>query len=92
VIDTVRKDFPLNVMYWAVRDDGGLSDRRPAADDRRSCRTSMVTFSIEGMLFPQSPGRPAGADSQYKLMVYFCSGTDSEKLQWFRRSTSPARS
>lgn len=22
VIDTVRKDFPLNVMYWAVREDG----------------------------------------------------------------------
>lgn len=22
VIDTVRKDFPLNVMYWAVQDDG----------------------------------------------------------------------
>jgi len=22
VIDSVRKDFPLNVMYWAVRDDG----------------------------------------------------------------------
>jgi len=24
VIDTVRKEFPLNVMYWAVRDDGGF--------------------------------------------------------------------
>lgn len=23
VIDTLTKDFPLNVMYWAVRDDGG---------------------------------------------------------------------
>jgi hypothetical protein len=22
VIDTVTKNFPLNVMYWAVRDDG----------------------------------------------------------------------
>jgi hypothetical protein len=22
VIHTVRKNFPLNVMYWAVRDDG----------------------------------------------------------------------
>jgi len=22
VIDTITKDFPLNVMYWAVRDDG----------------------------------------------------------------------
>lgn len=24
VINTVRKDFPLNVMYWAVREDGGF--------------------------------------------------------------------
>ncbi|NCU38818.1 DUF262 domain-containing protein, partial [Candidatus Saccharibacteria bacterium] len=23
VIRTVRKNFPLNVMYWVVRDDGG---------------------------------------------------------------------
>ncbi|MBL7650434.1 MAG: DUF262 domain-containing protein, partial [Candidatus Hydrogenedentes bacterium] len=23
VVETVRKDFPLNVMYWAVRKDGG---------------------------------------------------------------------
>ena len=22
VINTVKKDFPLNVMYWAVREDG----------------------------------------------------------------------
>ena len=24
VIDTVFKSYPLNVMYWAVRDDGGF--------------------------------------------------------------------
>src|SRR5215212_10284474 len=24
VIETVIKGFPLNVMYWAVRDDGGF--------------------------------------------------------------------
>src|ERR1700690_178656 len=23
VLDTVKKGFPLNVMYWMVRDDGG---------------------------------------------------------------------
>ena len=22
VIDTITRDFPLNVMYWSVRDDG----------------------------------------------------------------------
>ncbi len=24
VVDTVTKNFPLNVMYWAVRDDGNF--------------------------------------------------------------------
>jgi hypothetical protein len=24
VIDTIVKNFPLNVMYWAVREDGGF--------------------------------------------------------------------
>lgn len=24
VIETVQKEFPLNVIYWAVRDDGDL--------------------------------------------------------------------
>ena len=24
VIDTINKSFPLNVMYWAVRDEGGF--------------------------------------------------------------------
>jgi hypothetical protein len=25
VINTLQKDFPLNVMYWAVREDGNFS-------------------------------------------------------------------
>ena len=33
VIDTITKGFPLNVMYWAVRDDGNY---------RRKKYTSMV--------------------------------------------------
>ena len=24
VIDTLQKDYPLNVMYWAVREDGNF--------------------------------------------------------------------
>ena len=44
VIDTVRKDFPLNVMYWAVRDDGTLrGDRRSTAHHLASASTSRAT-------------------------------------------------
>lgn len=32
VIDTVTKDYPLNVMYWAVRGDGPLESMRGPAD------------------------------------------------------------
>ena len=41
VIDSVRKDFPLNVMYWAVRGDGQYEvidgqQRTPSLSQRES--------------------------------------------------------
>ena len=50
VIDTVRKGFPLNVMYWARREDDA---------------------EVHEIL-------------DYELQVYVCSGSDKEKLDWFR--------
>ena len=64
VIDTVRKDFPLNVMYWAVRDGGGYE----VIDGQQ--RTLSVCQYVSGEVinqragFPQSTRRPATADSQ----------------------------
>lgn len=90
VIDTLTKDFPLNVMYWAVRDDGGYE----VIDGQQ--RTISICQFVEGDFSTVVGNVPSyrafhnlQKDEQeqilnYKLMVYLCSGTQSERLQWFK--------
>jgi hypothetical protein len=84
VIDTITKDFPLNVMYWAVREDGNFE----VIDGQQ--RTISVSQFVEGdFAFNNRFFHNLQKDEQeqilnYKLMVYLCSGADSEKLEWFR--------
>lgn len=88
VIETVRKEFPLNVMYWAVRDD----DNFEVIDGQQ--RTISICQYVEGdfsvpidghaLMFHNLKDDQQAQILDYKLMVYLCSGTDSEKLEWFR--------
>jgi hypothetical protein len=41
-------------------------------------------FSIKGMFFHNLQDNQQQQISNYKLMVYFCAGTHSEKLEWFK--------
>jgi len=84
VIDTVTKDYPLNVMYWAVSKDGGFE----VIDGQQ--RTISISQFVEGDFAYQSryfhnlQNDEREQILNYKLMVYLCSGIDSEKLEWFR--------
>lgn len=84
VIDTITKDFPLNVMYWAVREDGNFE----VIDGQQ--RTISISQFVEGdFAFKNRYFHNLQKDEQaqildYKLMIYLCSGSDSEKLEWFR--------
>lgn len=84
VIDTVTQDFPLNVMYWAVLENG----RYEVIDGQQ--RTISICQYLNGdFAFDMRYFHNLQADEQeqilgYKLMVYLCSGTDSERLKWFR--------
>src|SRR6266849_648103 len=80
VIDTVRKDFPLNVMYWAVRHDGGYEVIDGQQRTIAVCRYVNGDFSIDDIYFHNLQDDQQEQILKYKLMVYFCSGTDSEKL------------
>src|SRR6267378_4068959 len=51
VIDTVRKDFPLNVMYWAVRDDGGFEVIDGQQRTISVCQYINGDFSIDDIYF-----------------------------------------
>lgn len=83
VIDTVTKEFPLNVMYWAVREDGTYE----VIDGQQ--RTISICQYVKGDFhFMMKYFHTLQSDEQkqildYKLMVYMCSGEPSEKLKWF---------
>ena len=84
VIETIQNAFPLNVMYWATRDDGTYE---VIDGQQRTISISQFVageFSYNGLYFHNLPGDKQTAILNYKLMVYLCSGTDSEKLGWFR--------
>lgn len=84
VIDTVQKVFPLNVMYWAVREDGNFEIIDGQQRTISICQYVEGDFSIDGMAFHNLPKDKQEQILDYKLNVYFCSGTDSERLEWFR--------
>jgi len=84
VINTVTKDFPLNVMYWAVRDDGNYEIIDGQQRTISICQYIAGDFSIEGLAFHNLPKDKQEQILKYPLMIYLCSGTDSEKLEWFR--------
>lgn len=84
VIQTVRQGFPLNVMYWATRDDGTFEVIDGQQRTISICQYVQGDFSFEGLYFHNLQDDQKQKILDYKLTIYQCSGTDSEKLDWFR--------
>ncbi len=90
VINTVMKGFPLNVMYWAVRDDGTFEIIDGQQRTLSICEYIQNKFSVDfnndghpkifGGLTPDQQEQI----NNYKLTIYQCSGTAKEKLDWFQ--------
>lgn len=84
VIGTIANDFPLNVMYWAVREDGGFEVVDGQQRTISICQFVDGDFAFEGRYFHNLQKDEKEQILNYRLMVYLCSGTDSEKLDWFK--------
>lgn len=84
VIDTVTKDYPLNVMYWAVRDNGDYEVIDGQQRTISICQFVEGDFAVKSRFFHNLQKDEQEQILNYKLMVYLCSGTDSEKLEWFK--------
>ena len=84
VIDTITKKFPLNTMYWSVRKDGNYEIIDGQQRTISVCQYVKGDFSINGLAFHNLPKDKQEQILNYSLMVYFCSGTESERLDWFR--------
>lgn len=83
VIETVFRNFPLNVMYWAVRDDGTFEVIDGQQRTISLCQYLNGDFSFHGRYFHNLQDDEQENILNYKLMIYHCEGSNSEKLKWF---------
>ncbi|KKQ26435.1 MAG: hypothetical protein US39_C0001G0189 [Microgenomates group bacterium GW2011_GWC1_37_12b] len=83
VIETIKKGFPLNVMYWMIREDGGYE----VLDGQQ--RTVSIgqyvngDFSLNDRFFHNLTPEEQNIILDYELFIYFCEGTDKERIDWF---------
>ena len=95
VIRSVKKGFPINVMYWAKTGDGRfeLMDgqqrtisicRYAAAKDEENRESYEQCFSVDNLYFFNLQADQKQKILDYVLDIYVCDGTPSEVLDWFR--------
>ena len=84
VIQTIRNGFPLNVMYWVKNEDGTFEVLDGQQRTISFCQYVTGCFSLDNRAFHNLTKTEQEQILQYKVMIYFCEGTDKEKLDWFK--------
>jgi len=88
VIETIKNGFPLNVMYWMIREDGGYEvldgQQRTISIGQYVNGDYSVSFNGRIAMFHNLTKEEQNKILDYELMIYFCAGTDKERLDWFR--------
>ncbi len=91
VIRTASQEFPLNSMYWAVRDDGSFEVIDGQQRTISLCKFVKNNFSVAGLFGFEEPRFFHNLTDEerkiildYPLTVYQCEGTHSEKIKWFQ--------
>ena len=84
VIETIRKSFPLNVMYWVKNKDGTYEVMDGQQRTISFCEYIDGKFSLNFQYFHNLEKNEKEQILNYKLMIYFCEGEDKEKLDWFK--------
>lgn len=84
VIETLRKNFPLNVLYWVKNEDETYEVLDGQQRTISICEFVAGNFSLNFQYFHNLTDSEKEEILNYKLMVYFCEGNDREKLDWFR--------
>ena len=88
VINTVLHNFPLNTMYWMVRDDGTYEvlDGQQRTISIAQYFNNCFSIDIDGSphTFASLSDEEKKVFLDYELYVYFCKGSDKERLDWFK--------
>ena len=92
VIRSILKGYPLNVMYWMIGKDENGNEMYELLDGQQ--RTLSICQYVDGVFSVNLDDKPMyfhnlGKEEQekildYLLTIYWCEGTDTEKLEWFR--------
>ena len=84
VIDTITQDFPLNVMYWSVNDDGTFEIIDGQQRTVSICQYVNGDFAHLFRYFDNLTKEEKDQMLNYELYIYRCTGSDKEKLKWFK--------
>lgn len=99
VIETIKQGFPLNTVYWAVaRDENGdkildkdgnetyelMDGQQRTISACEFLSNHLVVYYQKFFNIQKSTPDIAQNILDYKLQVYVCDGTVSEKLAWFK--------
>ena len=89
VVTTVMRGFPLNVMYWVKNPNGTFEVMDGQQRTISLCQYANGDFSwgeldLGAKFFHRQPEDVRERFLDYELMVYFCEGTASEKIDWFK--------
>ncbi len=72
VIETVRKNFPLNVMYWVKNSDDSYEVLDGQQRTISICEYVAGKFSLDFQYFHNLEDTEREQILDYRLMVYFC--------------------
>lgn len=88
VIETVRKGFPLNTMFWAQTIDKKGNTVYELMDGQQRTLSIMEyvdgAFAINYQYFFNLTKPEQEQILDYKLDIYICDGDEKEKLDWFK--------
>lgn len=88
VIETVRKGYPLNVMYWSKTGDDAYEvldgQQRTISLGQYLNGDFAVKINGNDKFFHNLTDTEKQQIRDYELTIYVCEGTEKEKLEWFK--------
>lgn len=87
VIRTIKKGFPLNIMYWARAEDGHfelMDGQQRTISICRYAAKGQRSFAVDDMYYFNLETDIQKQIDDYSLDIYICDGTPSEVHEWFK--------
>lgn len=87
VINSIVNNYPLNVMYWAVRDDRTFEvldgQQRTISIARYVQKRFSIQYKDRAAYYHNLDTDVKNRILNYKLTIYVCEGTRDQKREWF---------